>query len=140
MFRLGIAQALAYRAELIIWMLTSTMPLIMLPLWHAVAEQAPIAGFSQSRFTAYFLAGFVIRQMVGNWASWTINSEVRTGALNRRLLRPIHPLIAYATESLSTIPVRSVVALPVGLLALAVTGADHLASAPLLVLMAPLSV
>jgi len=134
------AKAMAYRGELIVWMLTSTMPLIMLPLWHAVAEQAPLAGFSQSRFTAYFLAGFVIRQMVGNWASWTINSEVRTGALNRRLLRPIHPMWAYATESLASIPVRSLLALPVAVLALALTQAGHLARHPLLWVMAPLAI
>ena len=140
LFKLGLASAMAYRAELVVWMLTSTMPLIMLPLWHAVAEEAPIAGFSSNRFTAYFLAGFVIRQMVGNWASWTINYEVRTGSLNRRLLRPIHPLWAYATESLASIPLRSLMALPIALVLILVTSSGHLARAPLLWLMAPVSV
>jgi ABC-2 type transport system permease protein len=129
LMRIGVASAVAYRAELFVWVLTTTMPLIMLPLWHAVAEEAPIEGFGQARFTAYFLAAFVVRQVVGAWASWTINHEVRTGALNARLLRPIHPVWAYATENLASIPLRAAIALPVGLAALLLTGGSHVARA-----------
>ncbi|HBQ10831.1 MAG: ABC-2 family transporter protein [Sandaracinaceae bacterium] len=126
LMRVGVSQAVAYRAEMLVWVLTTTMPLIMLPLWHAVAEEAPIRGFGQSRFTAYFLAAFVVRQVVGAWASWTINYEVRTGALSQRLLRPIHPLWTYATENLASIPMRAAIALPVGLTAFFLTGGAHL--------------
>lgn len=128
LFRLGFVSALAYRAEFIVWMLTSTLPLIMLPLWHAVAEEAPLAGFTAGQFTAYFFTGFIVRQMVGNWASWTINYEVRSGALSQRLLRPIHPLWFYATESLASIPLRAALAFPAAAILLALTGADQLAS------------
>lgn len=127
LLKVGVAQAAAYRAELLIWVLTSTMPLVMLPLWHAVAEEAPIRGFGQSRFTAYFLAGFVVRQVVGAWACWTINHEIRTGALSQRLLKPIHPIWAYATENIASVPLRAFIALPVGVAALLFTGGAHLA-------------
>lgn len=127
LMRIGVASAVAYRAELLVWVLTTTMPLIMLPLWHAVAEEAPVRGFGQARFTAYFLAAFVVRQVVGAWASWTINYEVRTGALNARLLRPIHPMWAYATENIASMPLRAAIALPVGLAALVFTGGAHVA-------------
>jgi len=139
LMRVGVASAVAYRAELLVWVLTTTMPLIMLPLWHAVAEEAPIRGFGQARFTAYFLAAFVVRQVVGAWASWTINYEVRTGALNARLLRPIHPVWAYATENLASIPLRAVIALPVGLAALLLTGGAHVAREAWAWVMVPLA-
>lgn len=139
LMRIGVASAVAYRAEMLIWVLTTTMPLIMLPLWHAVSEEAPIRGFGQARFTAYFLAAFVVRQVVGAWAAWTINYEVRTGALNQRLLRPLHPVWAYATENLASIPLRAVIALPVGLLALALTGGAHVADEVATWLMVPLA-
>ena len=139
LMRVGVASAVAYRAEIVIWVLTTTMPLVMLPLWHAVSEEAPIQGFGQARFTAYFLAAFVVRQVVGAWASWTINYEVRTGALNQRLLRPLHPVWSYATENLASIPLRAVVALPVGILALVLTGGAHVAHDLVSWLMVPLA-
>ncbi len=137
LLRVGMASAIAYRAETLIWVLTTTMPLIMLPLWHAVAEEAPVGGFGQARFTAYFLAAFVVRQLVGAWASWTINYEVRTGALSQRLLRPIHPIVVYATEALASIPIRGAVAVPVGLLAFLLTGGEHVARGAALWAMVP---
>ncbi len=124
-FRVSMAAAVAYRAETFVWVLTTMMPLIMLPLWHAVAEEAPVNGFGQTRFTAYFLGAFVVRQVVGAWAAWTINYEVRTGALSQRLLRPVHPLFFYACENIASIPVRAMIALPVGITALIVTGGSH---------------
>lgn len=137
--RIGLASAIAYRAEIFVWVLTTTMPLIMLPLWHAVAEEAPIRGFGQSRFTAYFLAAFVVRQVVGAWAAWTINYEVRTGALSQRLLRPIHPLFAYAAENVASVPIRASVALPVGLGAFLLTGGEHVAREAALWAIVPLA-
>jgi len=129
--RIGLAQALVYRAEVLIWIFTTTMPLIMLPLWHAVAEEAPIGGFSQPRFTAYFLAAFVVRQAVSAWASWTINYEVRSGALNQRLLRPLHPVWFYASENLTALPIRALIALPVGAAAFWLTGGAFFVNDPL---------
>ncbi|MCA9604053.1 MAG: ABC-2 family transporter protein [Myxococcales bacterium] len=128
LFKLGFVSATAYRAEFLVWALTSTLPLIMLPLWHAVAEEAPLAGFTANGFTAYFLVGFVVRQLVGNWASWTINYEVKTGALNQRLLRPVHPMWFYATESLASIPLRSILAFPVAVVALLVVDRGDVAT------------
>ncbi len=139
LLRIGVAEAVAYRAEIFIWVLTTTMPLIMLPLWHAVAAEAPIHGFGQTRFTAYFLAAFVVRQVVGAWASWTINYEVRTGALSQRLLRPIHPLWSYAAENVASIPIRAAIAFPVGFLALVVTAGEHVAEGAALWAMVPVA-
>ena len=64
LLRVGFSEAVAYRAEMLIWVLATTMPLVMLALWSAVAREAPIGRFGQSEFTAYFLADFIVRHQV----------------------------------------------------------------------------
>jgi ABC-2 type transport system permease protein len=130
LLRIGFAEAVAYRAELVIWILTTTMPLVMLPLWMAVAETGPVRGFTRDDFVAYFLTTFVVRQVTSAWASWTINEEVRSGTLVLRLMRPIHPFWTYAMENLAAIPIRLSVAGPFAILLLVVTSRDHLVTEP----------
>ncbi len=122
LLRIGFSEAVAYRAELLVWILSSTMPLIMLALWTAVARDAPVGRFGQRDFTAYFLATFIVRQVTGAWVSWEMNWEVRQGTIAARLLRPMPPMVAYAAETLAAIPMRLVIALPVAGIALAITG------------------
>ena len=119
LLRVGFAEGVAYRAELVVWILSTTMPFIMLALWSAVARDGPVGRFGQAEFSTYFLATFVVRQLTGSWISWQINFEIRHGTLSARLLRPLHPAIAYAAESLAILPLRFVAALPVVVLALA---------------------
>lgn len=137
--RVGALSAMVYRAEMLIWIFTTAMPLIMLPLWHAVAEEAPIGGFGQARFTAYFLGAFVVRQVISAWASWTINYEVRSGALSQRLLRPIHSLWFYAADNLTAIPIRALIALPVAAIAFVLTDGSFVARGPAVWAMIPLA-
>lgn len=126
LFRIGFAEAVAYRAEMLVWILATTMPLIMLALWTAVARDAPMGRFGQDDFVAYFLATFIVRQLTGSWAAWEINFEVKNGALASRLLRPVHPIVMYAVENLSAVPLRLVVAIPVAAVALLTVGAGAL--------------
>ncbi|MGA2450161.1 MAG: ABC-2 family transporter protein [Polyangiaceae bacterium] len=123
MLRVGLAGAVAYRAELLVWALATTLPLVMLALWSSVAQQAPIGRFGQPQFTAYFLSTFIVRQLTGSWAFWEMNSDVKSGTLGTRLLRPVHPLFAYAAENLAAIPLRLLIALPVAAVLLATVGA-----------------
>lgn len=122
LLRIGFAEAVAYRAEMLVWVLATTMPLVMLALWSAVAENAPVGRFGQPEFVAYFLATFIVRQLTGSWASWQMNFEVREGTLSARLLRPVHPLLGYAIENIAALPMRVVVSVPVALVALAWVG------------------
>jgi ABC-2 type transport system permease protein len=122
LLRIGFADAVAYRAEMLVWVLATTMPLVMLALWSAVAAGAPIGRFGQAQFTAYFLATFIVRQMTGSWVFYEIAFEVRNGTLAMRLLRPVHPLLAYAAEGIAAMPMRAAVSIPVAVVALAVVG------------------
>jgi ABC-2 type transport system permease protein len=126
LLRVGFAEAVAYRAEMLVWMLTTTMPLVSLALWSAVAEAAPVGRFTQRRFAAYFLAGLVVRQVTGSWIVWEMNQEIRSGTLSRRLLKPVHPLVTYSAENLSALPLRAALALPLTLLAIVSIDPGHL--------------
>lgn len=139
MFKVGFQEAVAYRAEMLIWMLATTMPLVMLALWSAVAADAPVGRFGQAEFNTYYLLMFIVRQLTGSWAAWEMNYEVRTGALARRLLRPISPIASYAVENLAALPLRSLVAVPIALIALFVVGRQTLSGEPAVWAMVPLS-
>ena len=132
LLRVGFVDAVAYRAEMFIWVLATTMPLVMLALWSTVAREAPIGRYGEEQFTAYFLATFVVRQLTGSWVFYDMNFAIRNGTLAMRLLRPVHPLWAYAAEALAAMPLRLVVSLPVAVIALAVVGARGMTHDPVL--------
>ena len=131
LLRIGVAETVAYRAEFVVWMLTSTMPLIMLALWTSVADEAPFAGYSSADFVAYYLGVLIVRNLTGNWVAWQMSEEVRLGVLSMRLLRPIHPFIAYAASHAAALPFRSLIALPIAFILLVSSGASALSTEPL---------
>ncbi len=131
LLRIGFASAVAYRAEMFIWVLATTMPLVMLMLWTAVAEVAPVAGASHknwgsSQFVAYFLSTFIVRQLISAWAAWEMNYEVRQGILSMRLLRPLHPILSFASENIAALPLRAMVTVPIALILAFSVGAQEL--------------
>ena len=130
LWRIGVAETLAYRAEFLVWILTTTQPLIMLGLWTSVARLQPFASYSSADFVAYFLAALIVRQLTGNWVAWQIGEEVRSGAMAMRLLRPIHPFFVYAASHAAAVPFRSIIALPVAVLLLFSAGGSALTTDP----------
>jgi ABC-2 type transport system permease protein len=112
MLRAGLAGALAYRAEMVVWMLTTTMPLVSLSLWSAVAANGDVGGFSQRDFAVYFIAVLLVRQLSSSWLVWQLNMEIKSGALAQKLLRPVHPLWLYSAENLGALPLRVVLCSP----------------------------
>ena len=138
LFRIGVAETIAYRAEFLVWMLTSTMPLINLALWTTVAGEAPFRGYTSADFVAYFLATMIVRNLTGNWVAWQMSEEIRTGTMAMRLLRPVHPFIALAASQGAALPLRSLVALPIATILLVSSGSSVLTHDPLqLAVLAP---
>jgi ABC-2 type transport system permease protein len=138
LWRVGVAETVAYRAEFIVWMLTTTIPLIMLALWTSVASEGPFQQYSSSDFVAYFLAVLIVRQLTSNWVAWQMFEDIRMGVMSMRLLRPVHPFWAYGISQAAALPFRSVIAIPVALLLLSGSGAHSLTTNPLqLVLIVP---
>ncbi len=140
LLRVGMAEAIAYRAEFIVWMLTSTLPLVMLGLWTSVADEAPFGNYRAADFVAYYLATLIVRNLCGNWAFWHISEEIRHGTLSMRLLRPIHPFFAYAATHLASVPLRGLVALPFAAILLYSSASNRLITDPALIGIFALSV
>jgi ABC-2 type transport system permease protein len=131
LFRVGVAETVAYRAEFLVWILTSTMPLINLALWTSVAADGQFQEFRSADFVAYYLGALIVRNLTGNWVAWQLMEEIRTGVLSMRMLRPIHPFIAYGCTHAASLPFRSSIALPVALALLLSSGASALTTEPL---------
>ncbi len=138
--RVGFAEAVAYRAEMLVWLLSTTMPLVMLALMTAVAREGPIGRFGKADFTAYYLAALVVRLLTGAWVIWEVNFEIRQGTLASRLLRPLHPLVAYAAENVGAMPMRLALVVPLAIAAVAIAGPSHVTHDPLLLAAFPLAV
>ncbi|HUJ63583.1 MAG TPA: ABC-2 family transporter protein [Kofleriaceae bacterium] len=130
LLRVGVAETVAYRAEFLVWILTTTQPLIMLGLWTFVAGFGTFGGYSANDFTAYFLADLIVRQLTGNWVAWQLMEDIRLGTMSMRLLRPIHPFFAYASSHVAAIPFRAVVMLPIAFILLVSSGASSLTTDP----------
>lgn len=64
--RVGLASIVAYRAEMIIWVLSATLPLVMLALWDAAAAHGPVAGMDQVAMARYFAVVLVVRHVTGS--------------------------------------------------------------------------
>jgi ABC-2 type transport system permease protein len=119
----GFSEVVAYRAEFLVWILTTNMPLVNLAIWHRVAASGPVGRFDQREFSAYFLAVLAVRLLTSTWVVWQMSMEIRDGTLSAKLLRPVHPLFAYAGEHLAAVPMRALVLSPVvALLAYAAGG------------------
>ncbi|HET6411708.1 MAG TPA: ABC-2 family transporter protein [Anaeromyxobacter sp.] len=132
LLRIGFADAVAYRAELVVWLLSTNMALVMMALLTAVAREAPVGRFGERDFVAYYLATLVVRLLTGAWVVWEANMEIRQGTLAFRLLRPIHPLVHYAAENLAAVPLRGAIALPIAVLLLVTVGGERVTHDPVL--------
>lgn len=117
-FRVAMAGLVAYRAEMIIWVLTATLPLVMLALWNAASESGPIAGFGQVEIARYFTTALIVRQLTGAWIVWELNWQIRKGELSPRLLRPMNPLVWNLAETIAALPFRGIVLTPMVLVLL----------------------
>lgn len=111
-FRVALAGLVAYRAEMVIWVLTATVPLVMLALWNAAAEAGPLGSFGQTEIARYFTTTLIVRQLTGSWIVWELNWQIRKGDLSPKLLRPMNPLVYNLAETLAALPFRIVVLAP----------------------------
>jgi ABC-2 type transport system permease protein len=90
------AQAVEYRAQFILWVLTFFFPLIMMAVWLAVVREAgPVAGWDAPDFVSYYVAGAVVNHLTTAWILWDWDADIRTGVMAVRLARPVDPLHHY---------------------------------------------
>jgi ABC-2 type transport system permease protein len=139
LLRVGFADAVAYRAEMVVWMLSMTMPLVSLALWSAVAASEPVGRYRSPDLVAYFLSVMIVRQLTGSWVVWDMIQEIRTGSLVSRLLKPMHPFVSYAAANLAAVPMRALLVVPITVILLATVGGRRFPQDPVLALTLVLS-
>jgi len=117
LLRIGFAEAIAYRAEILVWMLTTTMPLVSMALWSSAAAGQHLGPerMGGPEFVAYFTLALLVRLLTNSWVLWQISDDIRSGTLGQRLLRPIHPFWAYVADQLAALPLRAALVLPLSL-------------------------
>jgi ABC-2 type transport system permease protein len=71
------------------WMIP---PLIYLLVWSTAAGERGLAGMSRGDFVAYYLIFILVNQLTYSQTNWTVGDVIRSGGLNRLLLRPLHPI------------------------------------------------
>lgn len=138
--RFGVAESVAYRASMFVWILTTTFPLVSLVLWTSIAQTGPVGAFDRQGFANYFIAAFIVRQLTSSWVVWDLEREIRLGELAPLLLRPAHPLLHHAAINLAALPLRIALALPITLLVILATGGFHLGDQAWAWLLVPTSI
>lgn len=101
------AYMVEYRAELIFWMLSGSLPIILMGVWIQAAPGGEF-GFTSVEFARYFLAVFFVTQLTVVWVVWEFEKEVVQGKLSPRLLQPMDPVwhhvISHIAERIARLP------------------------------------
>jgi ABC-2 type transport system permease protein len=85
------AYMLEYRAELLLWALSGSLPFILMGVWTQAAQTGDF-GLSSIEFARYFLAVYLVRQLTVVWVIWEFEREIIDGKLSFRLLQPLDPV------------------------------------------------
>jgi len=91
------AYMVEYRAELILWVLSNSLPFILMGAWVQAAQSGQVA-LGPTEFARYFLAAFLVRQLTVVWVVWEFERSVVEGRLSFRLLQPLDPIWYHVAE------------------------------------------
>jgi ABC-2 type transport system permease protein len=94
------AQMLEYRAEILFWILSGSLPIILMGVWIQAANSGNF-NLSSTEFARYFFAVFIVRQFTNIWVIWEFEKEVLQGILSFKLLQPLDPIWHYVGRHLA---------------------------------------
>jgi len=101
------AYIIEYRAEVLFWVLSGSLPIILLGIW-VEASQAGDFALSSIQFARYFFAVFLARQLNVVWVIWEFERDVVEGRLSPRILQPLDPIwhhvASHLAERLARLP------------------------------------
>ena len=101
------ALMLAYRGEIFLWAIATSLPLIMMGVWMEAGATGSFA-LSQVEMARYFIAVFVVRQLTIVWAIYDFEFQVTSGRLSPLLLQPMDPVwrnvMAHIGEQAARLP------------------------------------
>ncbi|MBA3923615.1 MAG: ABC-2 family transporter protein [Nostocaceae cyanobacterium] len=94
------AYMVEYRAELILWVLSNSLPIILMGVWIQAAQSGRF-GLTSTQFARYFLTVFIVRQFTVTWVVYEFEREIVEGKLSPRLLQPIDPVWHHVASHLA---------------------------------------
>lgn len=122
---LGIAiqDGIAYRANMVIWILTDLIPAMIMPLvWlgayaarlgtQEVGGQPVIAGYTPENMVTYYVVMVFLANVVISHLMWDIAWQIKDGAFSAHLVRPLSVFQYYFFQNVSWRIVRGLVFMP----------------------------
>lgn len=104
---------LEYRAELALWAVATSIPLIMMGVWAELSGQGGDLPLDRVTLIRYFIAVFVVRQLTIVWVIYDFEWHVVSGRLSPMLLQPVNPhwrfVTAHFAEQAAKIPFTLIV-------------------------------
>lgn len=101
------AHMLEYRAEIFLWALSNSLPIILMGVWIKAAQEGNFT-LTPEDFARYFFAVFLVRQLTAIWVIWDFEREVIEGKLSFFLLQPLDPvwhhIARHLAEKMTRIP------------------------------------
>jgi ABC-2 type transport system permease protein len=94
------AYMVEYRSELILWILSGSLPIILMGVWIKAAAGGNFS-LNSLDFARYFFAVFLARQLTVVWVIFEFEKEVVEGKLSPRLLQPIDPVFHHLAGHIS---------------------------------------
>lgn len=89
-FGVFVQSNLTYRSTAVVWMMTDTVPAILMPLvWLASYNgRADIGGYRPADIVAYYIATLGLANLMVTHIMWDISTEIREGTFSIYLTRP----------------------------------------------------
>ncbi len=121
-FLIGIKTSLAFRAEMLLWGIIDSVPLIgILILWYNVVPSgSSLNGYTQNSILTYYVVGFIFRQLSGAHFEDYIINEIKKGTFSTYLLKPISVKLFFSCGEIawrfmtlitSVLPVTAIIAI-----------------------------
>ncbi|CDL84523.1 ABC transporter permease [Xenorhabdus szentirmaii] len=119
LIKVRLFETFSFRAEFLLWLVTLSMPLIMLVFWRSVTQDGSFQGYTTEDFNLYYIAVLVTTILTSCNSVWEVNENIRLGELSFWLMRPIHPFINYLAITIAELILSLIVAIPILILTLA---------------------
>ena len=94
------AHMLEYRAEIFLWALSNSLPIILMGVWIQASSEGNFE-FTPQQFARYFFSVFIVRQLTTIWVIWEFEREILEGKLSLRLLQPLDPVWHHVARHLA---------------------------------------
>jgi ABC-2 type transport system permease protein len=94
------AHMLTYRAEIFLWVLAGSLPIILMGVWIKAAQSGDFS-LNSTEFARYFFCVFQVRQFTNIWVIWDFEQDIVEGRLSFKLLQPLDPVWHHISRHIS---------------------------------------